>query len=428
MRLEEHEIFIDKVEFGDETVVSGHSLIINKQELIKLISDERFSKVEVELAVPGENCRIVRVADIIEPRVKKSGGGQVFPGVLSEMSSIGSGETVCLKGVTVMETWQMPSQQVMMIDMNGPAAELSEFSRTNNVVLVLQPSDNISPANYAQALKQASLKTAVYLAQAAKNIKPDNINIYENQATISDDLPRVAFVCQLLSHKEMEETLVYGHNSRNIIPTVIHPNEFFDGAVVNFQYEVLANSEVTYTYQNNPIVKELYKRHGVDLNFVGVILKDAPFSIADKKRSSMVTANLAKWVLNLDGLILSKEGGGHPMVDLGLICESCEEQGIKTVILLSEYLSVSASNEQGIILNSRKADALVSCGMLEKIKILRPERLIGDKVLEDSELEKQLNSINAVMDSVRHGGFIHNRLIRGAISQLGESYLTTVEY
>ena len=54
-----------------------------------------------------------------------------------------------------------------------------------------------------------------------------------------------------------------------MFPTIMHPNEFFDGALVNYQYDNMKISETTQTYQNQPVIKELYRRHGKDLLFAG---------------------------------------------------------------------------------------------------------------------------------------------------------------
>ena len=51
-------------------------------------------KLDVDLAMPGESVRIIPVKDVVEPRWKIEGKGQVFPGMLSDVETIGKGKTL----------------------------------------------------------------------------------------------------------------------------------------------------------------------------------------------------------------------------------------------------------------------------------------------------------------------------------------------
>ena len=62
MRLELHKVKIQDVQFGDKTRIDDGVLWINGNELRELLErDRRLGKVEIELAHPGEKCRIVQV-------------------------------------------------------------------------------------------------------------------------------------------------------------------------------------------------------------------------------------------------------------------------------------------------------------------------------------------------------------------------------
>ena len=52
------------------------------------------STVDVELAHPGESCRILQVSDVVEPRAKTNGSGEDFPGVLGKQGTVGEGSTI----------------------------------------------------------------------------------------------------------------------------------------------------------------------------------------------------------------------------------------------------------------------------------------------------------------------------------------------
>ena len=61
MRLELGLIHIDDVQFGPRTAVEEHVLIIDREELTALLTQEPlFDTVEVQIAHPGESCRIIR--------------------------------------------------------------------------------------------------------------------------------------------------------------------------------------------------------------------------------------------------------------------------------------------------------------------------------------------------------------------------------
>ncbi|MBU5584948.1 glycine/sarcosine/betaine reductase component B subunit, partial [Enterococcus sp. S181_ASV_20] len=81
-----------------------------------------------------------------------------------------------------------------------------------------------------------------------------------------------------------------------------------------------------------PVIADLYKQHGKEINFVGVIVTNETVYLKDKHRSSDFVAKLSEY-LGLDGVIISQEGFGNPDTDLIMNCKKVEEKGIKTVIV-----------------------------------------------------------------------------------------------
>ena len=108
MKLELHKVHVTKLAWGNKTHVEKGVLHVNKEELVKLLSeDERLAKVDVAFAMPGESVRILPVKDVIEPRFKIEGNGQVFPGMVSDVETVGEGKTLVLKGAAVVTTGQI---------------------------------------------------------------------------------------------------------------------------------------------------------------------------------------------------------------------------------------------------------------------------------------------------------------------------------
>jgi sarcosine reductase len=80
LRLEVGSILIKDVQFGSKTEVNDGVLFVNKEELARIAGDdEHIASVEVYLAKPGDQTRIIPVKDVIEPRVKVSGNGGGLP-------------------------------------------------------------------------------------------------------------------------------------------------------------------------------------------------------------------------------------------------------------------------------------------------------------------------------------------------------------
>src|SRR3990170_2428659 len=99
MKLQLEILNIKDIKFAEKTTISNGVLYINYQELRALLEqDKRLSKVDIELARPGESCRIVQVFDVTEPRCKIGGTGENFPGALGSMQTVGEGRTRVLRG------------------------------------------------------------------------------------------------------------------------------------------------------------------------------------------------------------------------------------------------------------------------------------------------------------------------------------------
>ncbi|MDV2479947.1 MAG: glycine/sarcosine/betaine reductase component B subunit [bacterium] len=417
-------VFIIKdVQFGEDTSISDNVLLVNKEELVTLLLDDgRLQGMELEIARPGESERIIHVLDVIEPRIKVEGSGEIFPGMIGGRERVGDGKTHVLRGAAVVETGQIPAVPEAIVDMSGPAAELVPFARTCNLVLIPQFAEGLDRIDCAAAIKMAGLKAAVYMAEASRDLKPDETETYDLPPLPDMDegvrsLPRIAYIYQLQSQADLCEPFVYGDNARKLLPTLLHPNELMDGAVVSGNYEMPpCFKNVTFTHQNNPVVQSLYTRHGQDLCFVGVIVENEHSTLLDKERSAAMAAKLAKDILGADGVIITKEGGGHADTDLMLNCQRCEEAGVKTVLVVDEPAGPDGTAQPLSDASSDRADAFVSTGNSnEPIELPAVDRVIGGAALAGIDLPPEGALTVPVM------------MIPSATSQVGFTRLTTVE-
>ncbi|WP_352417963.1 glycine/sarcosine/betaine reductase component B subunit [Proteiniborus sp.] len=424
MRLEIGNIIIKDVQFGDKTKVENGILFVNKEELIARVSDDDHIKsVDVELARPGESVRITPVKDVIEPRVKAEGPGGIFPGVLSKVDTVGTGRTHVLKGAAVVTTGKVVAFQEGIIDMTGPGADYTPFSKTNNVVLVIQPKDGLKQHDHERTVRMAGLKAATYLGEAGKDVEPNEVKVYETLPLLQGiqkypELPKVAYVQMLQSQGLMHDTYVYGVDAKQTLPTLIYPTELLDGSIISGNCVSACDKNTTYHHQNNPVVHDLFDKHGKELNFVGVIITNENVYLADKERSSNWAAKLAEY-LGVDGVVISQEGFGNPDTDLIMNCKKIEKKGVKTVIVTDEYAGRDGAS-QSLADADPLADAVVTGGNAnEVIELPALDKVIG--YLEP------VNTIAGGFDgSLEKDGSIVVELqaITGATNELGFNKLT----
>ncbi len=382
MKLEIGQIMIHDIQFGNETKVDHGTLFVNQEALISLIhKDDRIQSVAVEIAKPGEKTRIMPVKDVIEPRVKVEGPGGVFPGQLNKVATVGQGLTHVLKGAAVVTTGKIVGFQEGIIDMSGPGAEYTPFSKTCNLVVVCEPEPGLPAHEHEEVIRIAGLRTAAYLGEAGRTASPDKVETYQFDSLRSvykdgESLPRVAYVYMLQSQGLLHDTYVYGVDAKRILPTLISPTEVMDGAIISGNCVSACDKNTTYHHQNNPVIEELYKKHGKEIIFCGVIITNENVTLADKERSSNRVAQLAEY-LGVDGAVITEEGFGNPDTDLIMNCVKLEELGIKTVLITDEFAGRDGASQSLADANVR-ADAVVTAGNANEMITLPPmDRVIG---------------------------------------------------
>lgn len=383
MKLELHKIPIRKLRFGDTTKVEGDTLSINTQELKELLlSDSALLDVSFDLAHPGESIRIMPVKDAIEPRCKLDGNGEVFPGFIGPVETVGSGQTLVLEGMAVLTTGRLVAPQEGIVDMTGPGAEYTPFSKTCNLVVTLTPRDDVKLHEAEYCCRMAGLKTAHYLAGKCKESKAANVESFAfppmtEAMKAHPGLPKVAYVYMLQSQGLLHDTWVYGVDAKKTLPTMISPTETMDGAIISGNCVSACDKNSTYVHQNNPIIKALYKRHGKDLNFIGVVITNENVTLADKQRSSSYAIKLVK-MLGAEAAVISEEGFGNPDADLVLNCVKAEKAGIKTVLVTDEYAGANGAS-QSLADSCVEGTAVVTGGNANQTIILPPlDKVIGD--------------------------------------------------
>ena len=414
MQLELDIIEIRNICFGEKNDIVDGTLVIDKQGLIDHLADPDFSKIDIELAKPGDSVRIIPVKDVIEPRIKADGKTS-FPGIIGDYMECGEGVTKVLRGCAVVSTGTIVGFQEGIIDMSGPGAQYTRYSKLNNIVLVTEVKDGIKPAQHEALVRNAGLKAANYIAEAALDKEADYKEFYKLD-DVKEELPKVAIMYMIMAQGLLHDNYVYGIDAKRLHPMLLHPNEVFDGALVNGCCVVAGDKYTTYDHQNNSLVQEFYKRHGKEIDFKGLIAVPTYPGLADKRRCCSAAVRMAR-LLGVDGVAIPEEGGGNPEADLMMICRGCEKNGIKTVMMLGPD-----GVEEPVADTAPEADAVINVGDCNEFVVLPPmERTLGD-------LQQVKYMSGGAEESIREDGSIRVSLSIIMGSVIGQGTLKMSSY
>ncbi len=205
MRLELASFPVKDIEFGRITGYTSGVLEVNKEELVSLVlEDKRIVSANLDIAFPGEPTRIVNIRDVLEPRVKVSGPGCVFPGIMGPVRTAGEGRTHRLSGFTVIASAQYQpalksgtgAQVAGLVDMWGPGSQVTPFGSTINLVLTMQLVDGVSELEAYTSIRLAECQVAYRLAETTRETSPEDIGVFE-LGQVDPSLPRLAYIMGL---------------------------------------------------------------------------------------------------------------------------------------------------------------------------------------------------------------------------------------
>ena len=144
MKLTLNKFHVQDIQFAEASSFCSGVLYINKAELAEyLMEDTNIRSVDFDIARPGESVRIVPIKDVVQPRFKQSGSGQVFPGFVGDVETVGNGETNVLEDCAVATSGKIVAFQEGIIDMSGPGAEFNSFSKMNILVPLIYPVEGL---------------------------------------------------------------------------------------------------------------------------------------------------------------------------------------------------------------------------------------------------------------------------------------------
>jgi len=402
MKLELANFPVKEVKFNGRTSYQNGVLEINKDELVKLVlEDKRVESADLDIALPGEQTRIVRVREVVEPRIKISGPGCVFPGIMGPPETVGEGKTNRLSGATVMASGTYKgtiptgtgSENSGLVDMWGPGSQATPFGSTINIVLLFNLVDGVTEIEAQATIQMATFKVAHRLAETTIDKTPENVEVFE-LPEVDPSLPRVVYnLCAYTEwHTPHPTVAFYGLPLRESLPTFIHPNELLDGAMTTDARHGHSSRIVTWQCQNHPIVLALFKEHGKRLNFLGVILQRTRFEAQLGKQVTAQVASQMARLLGAEGAILSRiVPSGNNFMDVMFTLQAYEKKGMKTVLITPEEQgssSVLVASEKQTVRHPGaeiplpfyvpEATAMVTVSELDSwIKLPVPNKVIG---------------------------------------------------
>jgi hypothetical protein len=388
MKLDLADFPVKQIRLGHRFAYDNYILEVDEGALIGLVlEDSRISDATLAVAAPGEKTRITGIRDIVEPRFKVWGGGQVFPGVLGPVENVGEGRTHRLSGMTVTAAAEYEGtiragttvQRSAILDMSGPGAEISRFAVYHHLVLSFRIVPGLGELDAHRAIQTAEYKVARRLAQVTAELAPVKIVTYDLSVENSS-LPKVMLVQGCITDPQHVHSGVgyYGLSLRNSMATFVHPNELFDGAVtVDTTRSGRGYYPTTWDWQNHPLVLELFAAHRKTMNFGGVILQRIRFETSHGKEvGAQNAASLAK-AMGADGALVTWIGGGNAFVDVMLTVRACEKSGVKTTLVTYEN-GGKEGKDSPVLFYLTEANAVVSTGSLDKtVELPAMDKVIG---------------------------------------------------
>ena len=345
MRLEMGTFPVSDIVWGGRTRWQDGVLEVGRDDLLNEIrKDPRIARVDLELARPGESVRIWPVRDVVEPRIKVEGPGVIYPGICGRpIATVGEGRTHRLAGMGVVEVSETPWHEAggdhlfVFLDMSGPWGELLPQSSLLNLCVVVEPDPALGVNARNDAVHQAVLTVSDCVAAATKDLEPPEREVFE-LTQVDPSLPKVVYILCLHSPQAMSGspdtfcTSTYGLTQLTP-PWLFHPNEILDGAITGPYRTAFAMS---WNMANNPVLLDLYRRHGVDFNFLGVIATRTEWTTQhEKEMTANQTAKVAR-MLGAQGAMVTWDAGGNEFIEVIRTVQACEKVGIKTVFLTSE--------------------------------------------------------------------------------------------
>jgi glycine reductase len=279
------------------------------------------------------------------------------------------------------------------LDMAGGFGGTYPMSRLLNLCLVVEAEPSLGNESQNYAVHNAALTVSDCIAAATRDLKPPESELFE-LGPVDPALPKVIYIWCVHSPQAMSGsrtafcTATYGM-TQLCPPWYLHPNEVLDGALTGPYRSAFACS---WTVANNPSLLDLYRRHGKDWNFLGVISFRTEWTTQHEKELMANQAAKLAHHLGAQGALVTWDAGGNEFIEVIRTVQACEQLGIKTVFMTTE--DVAADGAPTLLMPLPEADAIVSTSFFRTGSLNLPQsppvaRVIGNPIKVTGPLRDQ---------------------------------------
>lgn len=384
MKLEIGSFHVKDIVFGKKTTFENGILTVDEKEAIAVLNPEgKLKNVKLHIAHPGESVRFVPIKAAVKPCARPDGRA-AFPGYTGKIAQAGEGTMYDLLDMCVLAVGKYGGWMEAILDMSGPMAELTPYSKLTILAFSAETTDpgddcgDTQKTNHHYRLGAHLL--AEYLGRTVLQQIPESKETFQLTECADKELPRVMLSVMMSSFYNKcpgYNEVLYGQDVIYNIPTLLHPNEFLDGAVTSSSLVPGSSHIHTYEYQSFPILRKLYAEHGKTINFVGVTNMLIGDNLDRKNDYAIRIATMAR-MLKVDAAILCEQGSGNGDIDFFTTLVSLEKVGIKTVAMAIESPGRDGYTQSKGMLDGR-GNAFVTTGNNQQItEFPAMETVVGD--------------------------------------------------
>jgi glycine reductase len=399
-------VAIDEFRLGARDAFAAGCLEVDADGLAQHLRGgiEVIDAVRVHRALPGESTRIHCCKDVLQPSHKVAG------------DHAGRGRRRLLTNMAIVTCGPIVGFQEGIIDMSGPGADYTPFSKMPLLALEIDVARGTPPHVHEAALREAGLTASERVSRICHGATADcSRTLSWNEHPVDPELPRIGYICMVLSQGLLHDTWVMGRNAREGLPLVLDPRVTCDAGIVSGNCVSACDKNTSWHHRNNPVVEELLAGHGTRWNFVGMVVTNQPIRLADKQRSAADAVALARG-LDPQGVVVTKEGFGNPDSDFMMILAELRRAGVVCVGVTDEFAGRDGAS-QSLADAVAEADAIVSTGNANQQVLLPPmarcighppdvARLAGGyagSVHDDGSLEVELQAIMGATNELGAG-------------------------
>jgi glycine reductase len=216
------------------------------------------------------------------------------------------------------------------IDMSGPGA-VTPYAALSNLCMVVSAPSYMRPEEQLGVMHAAGLRLADHLARLIERLSPPEVETFD--LSPAPALPRIVYIPHLASNEPAIGArgtwgiAVYGQ-IRLSAPWLLDGTEMLDGAV--------SGGGASWVLANHPVVLDLCRRHGKELDFAGVIVQRTNWTNQNEYRMAADRASQMALKLGAQGAIITTNSRGQRWVGTMMTLSACEAAGVKTVLLTEE--------------------------------------------------------------------------------------------